>query len=303
MPTYFAAISRWVLLLLFSGTSAAQEIVLYDAGLGTPPANQGWTWLSNPLFGNQVSQSMEADAVRLDTSQQTSDQSGYFIPGHPMAPTLDCDRGFTVSWNVRILSENHITSHRAGFSVIVVCSDLRALEVGIWTNEVWAQADMPLFTHAEGANLNTTDRTNRYDLLVHGSNYSLRVNGTNRLNGPLRDYSAFSGFPDPYETPDFIFLGDDTSSADADVHLSRVSVVPWPSSPTLTLSSRFDESLEFEASGLSSGYRYHLERSPLLQTPDWTQIQTLDATGNVATVTLPTPSDRPRAYYRLIYRP
>jgi hypothetical protein len=44
------------------------------------------------------------------------------------------------------------------------------------------------------------------------------------LSGSLRDYTAFSGPVDPYETPNLIFIGDDTSSASARIRLSYVSV-------------------------------------------------------------------------------
>jgi len=72
---------------------------------------------------------------------------------------------------------------------------------------------------------------------VQGNNYNLYRIGTGGdaiglLNGPLRDYSAFSGPIDPYETPDFLFLGDDTTSAQAGVQIARVAlpfaVVPEP---------------------------------------------------------------------------
>jgi hypothetical protein len=40
----------------------------------------------------------------------------------------------------------------------------------------------------------------------------------------LRDYTNFSGPIDPYETPNFIFMGDNTTSAEARIKLSFVSV-------------------------------------------------------------------------------
>ena len=68
---------------------------------------------------------------------------------------------------------------------------------------------------AEGVLVDTASMTNRYELLVHQTCYTLRVNGTVRLEGRLRDYSAFVGPIDPYETANMIFLGDDTGSASA----------------------------------------------------------------------------------------
>ncbi len=44
----------------------------------------------------------------------------------------------------------------------------------------------------------------------------------------MRDYTAFAGFPDVYETPNFLFLGDDTTSAAGDVTLESVALVLPP---------------------------------------------------------------------------
>ncbi|MEP7134154.1 MAG: hypothetical protein ABI904_04395 [Chloroflexota bacterium] len=57
-----------------------------------------------------------------------------------------------------------------------------------------------------------------------GDTYTLTANAIPLLTGPLRDYSAFTGFPDPYEAPNFLFLGDNTTSAQARVRLRFVSV-------------------------------------------------------------------------------
>jgi hypothetical protein len=48
------------------------------------------------------------------------------------------------------------------------------------------------------------------------------------LSGPIRDYTAFNGFPNPYRTPNFCFLGDDSSSAGAMVNIADVTLVPAP---------------------------------------------------------------------------
>jgi hypothetical protein len=61
------------------------------------------------------------------------------------------------------------------------------------------------------------------------TNYVLRANGTTILTGPIRDYTAFAGFPDVYETPNFLFLGDDTSSASAVAGIRQVILVQPPS--------------------------------------------------------------------------
>ena len=41
---------------------------------------------------------------------------------------------------LKLLSETHSTNDRAGLSLIVLSSDLRGIELGFWTNEIWAQS-------------------------------------------------------------------------------------------------------------------------------------------------------------------
>ena len=122
---------------------------------------------------------------------------------------------------------------RAGFSLIVVSSDKRAIELGFWKDRIWAQADGaaeppagPLFTQAEGAAFNTQVGRIPYTLVVQGDAYTLSSTGTPILSGKLRDYSAFNGLPDPYETPNLIFLGDDTAAAGAKIDLAYVAAGP-----------------------------------------------------------------------------
>jgi hypothetical protein len=42
------------------------------------------------------------------------------------------------------------------------------------------------------------------------------------LTGPLRDYTAFKGLISPYQTPDFLFIGDDTHAASGAFRIARV---------------------------------------------------------------------------------
>jgi hypothetical protein len=85
--------------------------------------------------------------------------------------------------------------------------------------------------HAEEASFDTTAAIRHYELSVDGSSYSLTVDGAPLLSGPLRDYSGFGA---PYDTPSFVFLGDDTTSALAESDFSLVTVA-IPSSLTLAI--------------------------------------------------------------------
>jgi hypothetical protein len=143
---------------------------------------------------------------------------------NPASPVLDRSAGYSVSFDLRLLSETHASNDRAGLSIIVLGHDLQGIELGFWTNEIWAQSG-PTFTHAEGAAFNTTAKITTYDLNISGSTYTLLADSVPVLTNTLRDYSAF-GFP--YTTSNWIFLGDDTSSARGSFEVSRIAFVPEP---------------------------------------------------------------------------
>jgi len=148
-------------------------------------------------------------------------------------PVLDRTLGYTLSFGVQIASQTNISNDRAGFSVIALSSDLQGIELGFWQNEIWAQNVG--FTHAEG---NTsvsglTSALTNYDLTILNNSYSLSTNGSTILTGSLRNYSP-AGFP--YNLPNFVFLGDDTTSASANVNFGNISIaVPFEFSPALGL--------------------------------------------------------------------
>lgn len=216
----------------------AEPVLLYDAALGTTPDAQGFFYLTSPFSGAQATQQYSDGATVLDTTPVRAELAGYFGRSE-VVPTLERAAGFRLSFEVQLISEAHDGSDRdgdgredrAGFSVLVLSDDGLGIELAFWEGEIWAQeggdSEPPagtLFTHAEGAAFDTTAAPTRYALEVLGSRYALLVDGLTLLEGPLRDYSAFSGPVDPYETPNLVFLGDDTSSAQALVRLGDVSV-------------------------------------------------------------------------------
>src|SRR4029078_6070884 len=118
----------------------------------------------------------------------------------PDPQDLDVDTGFTIGFTVKINSESHISNDRAGFSLIALSDDPtpKGIELGFWTNEVWAQNAG--FTHGESSGLfDTTTGLIDYELLVQGSAYQLRADSIQILSGALRNYTAFSGGP-PFNT-------------------------------------------------------------------------------------------------------
>jgi len=228
MPCWHDTAARarvWVLalgLLLPWLLTTASAQVLYDAALNTLPAQQGWGYAA---FPGQAAQGLDADAVRLDTWSTPVEQAGY---GRTAPVPLDRNAGFTLLVTLRVSQESHGTPDRAGFSIIVLGQDRRGIELGFWTNAVFAQADLPLFTRAEEAACDTASGFVDYALTIGRDRYQLRTNGQALLEGPVRDYTAFSGLIDPYETPNFLFLGDDTTSARAVAFIRRVVLVPAP---------------------------------------------------------------------------
>jgi hypothetical protein len=206
------------LLLAPGAPASAATITLYDGALGGTPDTQGFLYLTKPS-SPQARQSFSNGATILTTTLQISDQAGYFANPFQM-PQLDRTAGYTVGFTAQVLEEIHNNNDRAGFSVIVLSKDLKGIELGFWQNQVWAQSG-PQFTHAETTTLDTTAGLIDYELTILGNSYTLTGGGAT-LSGPLRDYSSFGN---PYTTANFLFLGDDTTSAGARIRLAKVDIV------------------------------------------------------------------------------
>lgn len=221
------------------------KLILYDGMLGNTPDRQGWLAYGTifPLISFQKAASetnINRQTVRysnLKTSIRAEALSGYsnYQSGSAKLvnntfPSLNRSQGFNLSFQLRINSETHSTNDRAGFSVTLLGSDKFGIELGFWTNEIWAQQGngSTLFTHSssEKAFLSTTQWV-RYDLLILDNNYFLSANGKVVLRGSTKSYwdNVASGMPyDPYEQANFLFLGDNTSRASASADLASVAI-------------------------------------------------------------------------------
>ena len=226
--------------------SQAATTVLFDGALGTLPASQGKLfYAADPSPGSSV-QTAAVGYTTLNSIAATGDKVGYSayhsatnpVPGFfPSAlPDLNRTTGFTLRFTVRLLSESHVNNKRAGFSATLLASDKQGIELGFWPNEIWAQSGSD-FTHAEGVSISTTV-TRTYDLTIQNSSYTLSSDGNTLLTGALRTYedpakSFNQNFP--YNTANFAFLGDNTTSAAASIRLAAVSIISPPvSTPTPT---------------------------------------------------------------------
>jgi hypothetical protein len=219
--------------------------VLYDGSLNTTPGAQDWYYFGT-LGSVNVSMGVGVPAAVM-TSVTPGEVAIYFsdLPDpsnpskHPGVGELDSSSGFALRFTVQLISETHLTNDRAGFSVIMLDSNAKGVELGFWENEIWAQDDATLFTHSSEKMLyDTTAAVVQYELAFQGASYSLSADGVPLFGGLLKDYSAFdhtaAGLPeDPYEFQSSIFFGDNTRSAGATVNIFNLELVPEPASLAL----------------------------------------------------------------------
>ncbi|MCH8569004.1 MAG: T9SS type A sorting domain-containing protein [Balneolales bacterium] len=199
--------------------------VLYDASF--PPLNpdlQGWAYLENPPPTNG------AGAVRftqngvhyLDTSVESSLQAGYLnnflFTNHPGIKVLDRESGYGFGMRLRLISEEATSPFRAGFSVIILSDDSKGIEIGFKADEVWGYDEN--FIPDERQDFDVTSDMTDWSVFVMGDSYSVYADDELILSGPLRDYTE-SGWP--YTRRNFIFWGDNTTSASSISEVSRIS--------------------------------------------------------------------------------
>jgi hypothetical protein len=231
------ALPLWAISIFSTSSATNTTFTLYDGSLGGRPDEQGLLFVDLPpgLAGHTFAGGL----TTLDTTALDGIYAGY-----PMEPTtvitvpvMDRTETYTITFSVQIESEAHTSNDRAGFSLIALSNDVKGIELGFWSDEIWAQHDDTtgdLFTHAEGVSIATSALTT-YTLMIITDTYTLAASGTPILTGPLRDYTNFVGPFDPYETPNFIFLGDDTTSAQARIKFRYLAVtVPQSPLPTPT---------------------------------------------------------------------
>lgn len=208
-----------VLAVLFGSVSVAWAGVLYDGSLGTPPQAQQLTYLTYPLGGASAEETLLPGGIQLDTTPDMGDSAGYFN----FSQSLDRNVGYTLSFEVCLHHESHVSPARAGFSVLVVSSDLQAVELGFWADTVFSQ-NVDFTAHAASIAHDATYRQS-YDLTVLGSTWTLASNGTSVLDGSLVQYAPVHPV---YSAPNALFLGDDTTSAEATISLYHVALIPEP---------------------------------------------------------------------------
>ncbi len=247
---------RWlaisVLLLTSSAGAGATTVTLFDAAPGSLPGSQGELLfcaevlcLGRPESAWVTSAGAGIGAV-FDTTPSNTPRLGYanYIPLLSPLPTLALDRttGVNLDFELQVNLEEHAGVNRSGFSIIVITDDLLGVELGFWQDagagigEIWAQEAG--FTHAEGAAYDTSSALTSYSLQILGSGYSLLADGAPLLSGALRDLSGVASL-DVYGIPNYLFIGDNTTSARSQVLLGDITLttamVPLPPSIVLML--------------------------------------------------------------------
>ncbi len=237
-----------LLLIGLGNAPCTAQVVLFNANLGTTPNNQGWAFVADPLFSHTVTQTAGINATTLDTRMPITDRGGYFsrdplfgIISHPSMPVIDRQMGYAIEFGLQLGDETHTTgaagddngdglADRAGFAMIAISADLKGIELSFWEDRIWTQDDdlagsSHLFTQAEGSPFNTTSQSFNYQLQVLGDAYQLTRDGgvAPIVSGRLRDYRNFSGSVDPYELPNFLFFGDNTTRGESLSHLARIA--------------------------------------------------------------------------------
>jgi len=122
-------------------------VILYDGALGGTPGAQGMNYLALP-FSASATESFTNGVTTLDTTPQQTDLAGYFAKSG-LVPALNRAIGYTVNFTTQVITETHSGSDkdgdgvddRAGLSLIVLSSDKKGIELGFWTDEIWAQED------------------------------------------------------------------------------------------------------------------------------------------------------------------
>jgi hypothetical protein len=224
MPTSKAHVALLVLALL---AGAAQAATLYDASLGSGPADQGWMPLS---VGDDPLQAVTVGLQSAYSVVTTGPGVIYFGNALVGAPTLDTAAGFDLSFNLKVVSETHASLNRAGYSVVMVGADpTKAVELSFWSGNIWVpdyDASKPdRFVRGQDAAFNTTDAFHTYRLSVRNQHYIFSTGGVTLLSGMLHDYTAGGT---PYTQPNFLFFGDDSSHGTSSTELAWVSLNPVP---------------------------------------------------------------------------
>ncbi|MFM7265667.1 MAG: hypothetical protein ACKOZW_08810 [Cyanobium sp.] len=211
-------------------------INLYNAALAALPSAQGWLSFGNSLL---ASQSLTPNGVLLSSLPLLANAAGFsnvtaLLPVllNPGFPQLDPARGFGLDFRLRILDEQHLVDNRAGFSAILQGMGTAPLgiELGFWRDRIASLLGGPNPLQTVGSWVGGLDLSQRtaFSLRIVDQSFYLFADNRLLLSGPVQDYSKAVVSPllpfNPYSLANFLFLGDNTTSAGANVELGDVSL-------------------------------------------------------------------------------
>lgn len=215
---------------------ASASTLLYD-GKGLPES-QGWL-IPGAIQSNGLptflSETAVSGGVEVDSDANGAEYAGYsnynpFINAfvNPNFPTLDSDSGYSIFFNTMLNNDPATFSdpednNRAAFSVTVIGTDNRGIEIGFDRDRIFAQSSDFMQIAAQTQSFDTSISTD-YQLTVSGDDYQLLANTgsgfSSVIDGSLREYNfnpATSQPPlgtfNPYQIPNFLFFGDNTGRA------------------------------------------------------------------------------------------
>lgn len=247
------------ILLFKTNPAQALSINLYN-GSGLPESQNYLAPAALDSAGQSVSMqtSIVTNGVAIDSNANNAEYSGYtnhlpnplnpseLVPINSGFPNLDRDTGYSIFFTVALDTNNDFfdnSSDRAAFSITVIGTNNEGIELGFDSDRIFAQSSN--FIREETTDNFITSNFNSYELKVDNNGYELFANSatTPILNGALRTYNftpLASNPPllfNPYETENFLFLGDNTGQAHGTFTLGAISVssVPFNFSPTLGL--------------------------------------------------------------------
>lgn len=218
-----------------NSSSSKQQTILFDASLNTDPDAQGWMFVSNLFDKSETERFTENGLHSFNTLADISELSGYFGMNHPGIDRLMREHGINLIFDLQVIEENSHSETRGGFSIILLTDDLYGLELVFKRDSIWVYTTD--FLIGEVQPVNTSSELSGYSISIKDDRYEIFADGILQLNGPLRDYS---GFGPPYNIPNFIFFGDNTSRAGAHIHLSQIILetgkyIPQPIPETTVL--------------------------------------------------------------------
>ena len=199
-----------------------------------------------------IGETLVPGGVQVDTDANSAEYSGYsnYNPQTGFVGssyTLNQALGYSIFFEFSLDSTTSNSPNRAAFSVTVTGQNNQGIELAFENNLIFGQNSN--FTPGVDQVQFDTGSNANYELRVINSGYELFANNNLILSGLLRSYDFDPSTSDPplgtfnpYQTPNFIFFGDNTGQEQgvftlrgAGVQTNDANPVPFEFSPTLGL--------------------------------------------------------------------